>query len=71
MTGALLDAGLKNTVCIAVNDDGYFKLLPTSDGREPREYYRPHDVENDCRELVKEFGVDNVKIFREIEVVLQ
>jgi hypothetical protein len=71
MVGELIEVGLRNTACIAVNKDGCFKLLPTSDGEKPREYYRPIDVEDDYRALVSEFGKENVKLFREIEAILR
>lgn len=71
MNETLKDIGLKNTVSIAVRKDGCFRIVPVSGGTRPREYYKPADIEGDYRELVKEHGSNNVKIFREIEVVLQ
>lgn len=60
-----------NTAIIAVLEDGCFRIVPVSGGTRPREYYKPTDIEADYRELVKEHGSNNVKILREIEVVLQ
>lgn len=66
----LKDIGLNNTASIAVCKDSCFKIVPVSGGTRPREYYKPRDIESDYRELVKEYGSNNVKIFRELEVVI-
>ena len=66
------DIGLDNTYVIAVRMDvsGCFGIVPISGDTLPRKYYRPQDIEKDYRYLLGKFGEDNVKIFREIEVVL-
>lgn len=66
----LKDIGLKNTAIIAVLEDGCFRIVPVVGGTRPREYYKPSDIETDYRELIKEHGSNNVKIFRELQVVL-
>ena len=59
------------TYSIAVRGGGCFQLVPISGGTHPRRYYRPDDIESDYRKLIDKYGADNVKIFREIEVILQ
>jgi hypothetical protein len=63
--------GLVNTYNIAVRKDGCFQIVPTDGSTRPRQYYKPTEIDCDYRRLVKKYGSDNVKIFREIEVMLQ
>lgn len=67
----LFDVGLNHTAIFAVLEDGCFRIVPVSGGTRPREYYNPSDIDADYRELIKEHGENNVKIFREMHVVLQ
>ena len=65
------DIGLNNTAVIAVRKDGCFRIVPASGDTAPREYYKPADIDGDYRKLVDEYGKNNVKIFRELEVIIQ
>jgi len=70
MSEILKDIGLKNTASIAVREKGCFRIIPVPGCTHPREYYTPAGIEGDYRKLIKEYGSNNVKIFREIQVVL-
>lgn len=71
MSETLKEIGLNNTAIIAVLEDGCFRIIPVPGGTQPKEYYKPRDIENDYRELIKEHGSNNVKIFRELQIILQ
>ena len=67
----LKTVGMKNTYSIAVRKNGCFQIVPVDSGTRPRQYYKLTEIDWGYWRFVKKYGSDNVKIFREIEVILQ